>query len=95
MLLNKDKVEELYSSLEGSHQFFREKLGRGLTYAEKILLSHLVNKDQNLERGKAYIETNPDRVAMQDATAQMACLQFMLAGKKQVAVPTTVHCWCK
>src|SRR5258707_860076 len=68
-------------------------LGRDLTLAEKILFSHLDNPDTaDVERGKGWIDLRPDRVAMQDATAQMALLQFMQAGRKRVAVPTTVHC---
>jgi aconitate hydratase len=64
-----------------------------MTLAEKVLLGHLDNPaDQKLERGVAYLDLRPDRVAMQDATAQMALLQFMQAGRKEVAVPSTVHC---
>ena len=71
----------------------REILGRPLTYAEKILYSHLWNPiEAPFERGKSYVDLAPDRVAMQDATAQMALLQFMSAGRKSVAVPSTVHC---
>ena len=61
--------------------------------AEKILVSHADNFDTQVwERGKAMLALRPDRVAMQDATAQMAMLQFMQAGKKKVAVPSTIHC---
>ncbi len=72
----------------------RKALGRPLTLAEKILYSHLDSAMtlQNYERGKSYVDFNPDRVAMQDATAQMALLQFMQAGRPKVAVPSTVHC---
>ena len=62
-------------------------------YAEKILYSHLDNPhEQEIERGKSYLKLRPDRVACQDATAQMAILQFMSAGMPSVATPTTVHC---
>jgi aconitate hydratase len=71
----------------------RKKFGRGLTLAEKILVSHADNFDQQTwERGKAMLALRPDRVAMQDATAQMAMLQFMQANKKKAAVPSTIHC---
>jgi aconitate hydratase len=71
----------------------RERLGRPVTLAEKILLNHLRDPaSQELERGRSYADFDPDRVAMQDATAQMALLQFMTAGLPQVAVPSTVHC---
>ena len=72
----------------------RKALGRPLTLSEKILFSHLHSdqKIENFERGKSYVDFAPDRVAMQDATAQMALLQFMQAGRKTVAVPSTVHC---
>jgi aconitate hydratase len=69
-------------------------LGKPMTLAEKILYSHLFNgePDTVYERGKSYVDFAPDRVAMQDATAQMALLQFMQAGKNKAAVPSTVHC---
>ena len=68
-------------------------LGRPLTLAEKILLNHLRDAEgPRIERGRSYTDFDPDRVAMQDATAQMALLQFMTAGLPEVAVPTTVHC---
>jgi aconitate hydratase len=72
----------------------REAWGRPLTLAEKILVSHLAEGQDvvSIERGRSYVELCPDRVAMQDATAQMALLQFMTAGLDRVAVPTTVHC---
>ncbi len=72
----------------------RKMLGRPLTLTEKILYSHLWAGDVNetFERGKSYVDFAPDRVAMQDATAQMALLQFMQAGRPKVAVPSTVHC---
>lgn len=72
----------------------REKLGRPLTLAEKTLYAHLnpASPLQDYKRGEDYVFFSPDRVAMQDATAQMALLQFMMAGKSKVAVPSTVHC---
>src|SRR2546428_2660672 len=71
----------------------RSRLARPLTFAEKVVLSHLDDpRGQELKPGESYLMLRPDRVAMQDATAQMALLQFMLAGRKSVAVPTTVHC---
>ena len=70
----------------------RDRLGRGLTLAEKVLVNHLRDASQDLERGRSYNDFDPDRVAMQDATAQMALLQFMTAGLARVAVPSTVHC---
>jgi aconitate hydratase len=86
-------VKSLYASFEKAHAHARTILGHPLTLAEKILWSHLDDKNQAaLERGKSFVLLRPDRVAMQDATAQMAILQFMQAGKPQVAVPTTVHC---
>lgn len=63
-----------------------------MTLSEKILYSHLEDPKQEIVRGKSYLYLRPDRVAMQDATAQMALLQFMSAGIPSVAVPTTVHC---
>ncbi len=71
----------------------RKRLGRPLTLTEKVLFGHLDGPARaTLDPGKAYLELRPDRVAMQDATAQMALLQFMLAGMDRTAVPTTVHC---
>jgi aconitate hydratase len=74
-------------------EIVKQRLGRPLTYAEKILYGHLDNPhEQEIERGISYLKLRPDRVACQDATAQMAILQFMSAGLPQVATPTTVHC---
>ena len=84
-------IEKVYSTLEERLNAAREKLGRHLTYAEKVLINHLDNAEQSLERGVSYVDLRPDRVAMQDATAQMAWLQFMTAGLDKVAVPTTTH----
>ena len=85
-------VRKLYESLQARHAQAREHLGRPLTLAEKILTSHLVDPTQEYVRGESYLYLNPDRVALQDATAQMALLQFMLAGRDEVAVPSTIHC---
>ena len=86
-------VETLYRSLAAKILLGRKRLGRPLTLAEKILFSHAADPNsQEFVRGKSYLLLRPDRVAMQDATAQMAILQFMLAGRKSTAVPTTIHC---
>ncbi len=85
-------VEEIYARLPERVALGRERLGRSLTLAEKILVNHLRDAGQEVERGRTYNDFDPDRVAMQDATAQMALLQFMTAGLPQVAVPSTVHC---
>ncbi|MBI4605604.1 MAG: aconitate hydratase [Planctomycetes bacterium] len=86
-------IEKLYGTLETRAALGRRRLGRPLTLAEKILFAHLDDPEgQAFERQKSYLLLRPDRVAMQDATAQMAILQFMLAGRKTTAVPTTVHC---
>jgi len=85
-------VERVYAQLPGRAARGRERLGRPLTLTEKILLNHLSDADQAVERAKTYNDFHPDRVAMQDATAQMALLQFMTAGLPEVAAPSTVHC---
>jgi aconitate hydratase len=86
-------VEAVYARFAQRVEVGRWCLGRPLTVAEKILFAHMRDpEEQPLERGQAYADFFPDRVAMQDATAQMALLQFMTAGLAQVAVPTTVHC---
>lgn len=86
-------IREHYKTLASKLAYLRKKLGRGLTQAEKILYSHLDNPEkQEIVRGKSFLMLRPDRVALQDATAQMAILQFISSGKKKVAVPTTVHC---
>jgi aconitate hydratase len=86
-------VESVYQNLQRNLEIVRERLGRPLTYAEKILLGHLDDaKGQDLTPGESYLLLRPDRVAMQDATAQMALLQFMQAGKPDTSVPSTVHC---
>jgi len=86
-------VRAAYEKLERNVSIIRSRLGRPLTYAEKVFLGHLDDpENEDLEPGKSYVGTRPDRVAMQDATAQMAVLQFMLAGRDNTAAPTTIHC---
>jgi aconitate hydratase len=87
-------IKEVYRQMPGRIEKARQLVGRPLTLSEKILYSHLWDDTaaKAYERGKDYVDFAPDRIACQDATAQMALLQFMQAGKKQVAVPTTVHC---
>jgi aconitate hydratase len=88
-----DQIERLYESLPAKLGRARRRFGRALTLSEKILVAHADDFDrQEWSRGKAQLRLRVDRVALQDATGQMALLQFMQAGKKQVAVPTTVHC---
>ncbi|KAL2841799.1 aconitase family-domain-containing protein [Aspergillus pseudodeflectus] len=82
-----------YKKMSQNLDIVRKRLSRPLTYAEKVLYSHLDDpQNQDIERGKSYLKLRPDRVACQDATAQMAILQFMSAGMPSVATPTTVHC---
>jgi aconitate hydratase len=86
-------IDDVYGRLPDRVAVGRRRMGRGLSLAEKILFNHLADAEsQGLDRGHSYSELFPDRVAMQDATAQMALLQFMTAGLPQVAVPSTVHC---
>jgi len=88
-----DLAKNLYAKMPDVFAKARKKFGCGLTLAEKVLVSHADNFDTQVwERGKAMLALRPDRVAMQDATAQMAILQFMQANKKQAAVPSTIHC---
>ena len=88
-----DFINAVYKKMEDNIAVVRTRLNRPLTYAEKILFGHLDDpQNADLEPGKAYIKTQPDRIALQDATAQMAILQFMLADKTEAAVPVTVHC---
>ncbi len=94
MVFDLDIIKALYAAMPGRVAKARKVVGKPLTLSEKILYSHL-HSDQKLEnfsRGKSYVDFAPDRVAMQDATAQMALLQFMSAGRPKVAVPSTVHC---
>ena len=91
--LDQEVVKKMYSSLPANYEVARKTFGRPLTLTEKILWAHLaVCWKIPPVRGQSYALFNPDRVAMQDATAQMALLQFMQAGLKKVAVPSTVHC---
>src|SRR5690554_6240742 len=94
MAFDIDMIKKVYSQIPGRVDKARELVGRPLTLSEKILYSHLWDGDPSkaFTRGKDYVEFAPDRIALQDATAQMALLQFMQAGKQQVAVPTTTHC---
>ena len=86
-------IKAIYGGLDAKHAYARKTLGKALTLAEKIIWSHLHDAGQGkMERGKSFANLKPDRVAMQDATAQMAILQFMQAQKAKVALPTTVHC---
>jgi aconitate hydratase len=93
MAFDIDMIKKVYAGLPSKIEAARKTLNRPLTLTEKILFSHLhaENPLQNFERGNSYVDFAPDRVAMQDATAQMALLQFMQAGKKTTAVPTTTH----
>jgi aconitate hydratase len=85
-------IEGVYATLDERVGGLRQRLGRPLTLAEKILANHLDDPEAEVERGISYVDFRPDRVAMQDATAQMAWLQFITAGLAEVAVPTTTHC---
>lgn len=89
-----DLIRSVYSKFPERVNAARKLLARPLTFTEKILYTHLADPlpSKPYERGESYVDFNPDRVAMQDATAQMALLQFMQAGKQKVAVPSTVHC---
>src|ERR1044072_2763134 len=88
-----EMVRQVYKTSREKIAVVKGRLGRPMTLAEKVLYGHLDEpKTQELERGKSFLMLRPDRVAMQDATAQMAMLQFMLAGKEEAAVPSTVHC---
>lgn len=94
MAFDIDMIKQVYATMGERVGKARELVGNPLTLSEKILYSHLWdgNPDKVFVRGKDYVDFAPDRVACQDATAQMALLQFMHAGKPKVAVPTTVHC---
>ncbi|MFP6655385.1 MAG: aconitate hydratase [Myxococcota bacterium] len=86
-------VANTYAKISENLEIIRERLNRPLSLAEKILLGHLDDpRGQELNAGESYLLLRPDRVAMQDATAQMALLQFMQAGRDETAVPATVHC---
>lgn len=94
MAFDIDMIKKVYQNMPGRVDAARDLVGRPLTLAEKILYAHLWDGTPSkvFKRGKDYVDFAPDRVACQDATAQMALLQFMHAGKPKVAVPTTVHC---
>ena len=94
MILDVDMLRGFYASYASKVERARVTIGRPLTYAEKVLYAHLYNPGDLLpyKRGESYVDFRPDRVALQDATAQMALLQFMNAGKDQAAVPASVHC---
>jgi aconitate hydratase len=94
MVFDLDLIKKTYSQLPAKVEAARKLVGHPLTLAEKILYSHLSGSlpDKPYVRGKDYVDFAPDRVAMQDATAQMALLQFMTCGREKVAVPSTVHC---
>ncbi|MBX7243152.1 MAG: aconitate hydratase [Bacteroidia bacterium] len=94
MVFDLEMIQKLYDSLPSKIEAARKATGKPLTLAEKILYSHLYKTHANkaFGRGKDYVDFAPDRVAMQDATAQMALLQFMTCGRDKVAVPSTVHC---
>ncbi|MES2567127.1 MAG: aconitate hydratase [Bacteroidota bacterium] len=94
MAFDIEMIKKVYENMPSRIEAARKALGRPLTLAEKILYSHLDVSTPltDYPRGSSYVDFNPDRVAMQDATAQMALLQFMQAGRPKVAVPSTVHC---
>lgn len=94
MAFDIDMIRQVYENFGPRIEAARHLVGRPLTLTEKILYAHLADAlpAKAFERGNSYVDFNPDRVAMQDATAQMALLQFMQAGRKKVAVPSTVHC---
>ena len=89
-----EMIQGVYTRMAKNIIAARKILNRPMTLTEKVLYSHLYNglPTQSFDRGETYVDFAPDRVAMQDATAQMALLQFMMAGKNKVAVPSTVHC---
>jgi len=94
MAFDIEVIKSVYARMPERVEAARKMLGRPLTLSEKILFNHLWDgaAPQNYKRGADYVDFAPDRVAMQDATAQMALLQFMQAGRAKVAVPSTVHC---
>lgn len=88
-----EMVKKVYETTREKVAVVKKRLGRDMTLAEKIMYGHLDDpQNQEIKRGESFLLLRPDRVAMQDATAQMALLQFMLAGKSEAAVPSTVHC---
>jgi len=93
MTANLDMIKGVYNNYREKLTDVRKVLNRPMTYTEKVLYTHLWdNPTKEFQRAQDYVELSPDRVAMQDATAQMALLQFMSSGKNTTAVPSTVHC---
>jgi aconitate hydratase len=94
MIFDLGMIESFYRQLDSRILEIRQRVNHPLTLSEKILFSHIFDQNQTktFTRGVDYVDFLPDRVAMQDATAQMAILQFMMAGKDTTAVPTSVHC---
>ena len=94
MLFDFEMIKSVYQHFPEKMKEVKKHIHRPLTFAEKVLYAHLhpTQKIEDFKRGQSYVEFAPDRVAMQDATAQMALLQFMQAGRPKVAVPSTVHC---
>src|ERR1700759_1299741 len=93
MAFDIDLIQKLYAAIPGKVAAARKLLGRPLTLGEKVLYTHTFETaGKAYERGRDYVNFAPDRVAMQDATAQMALLQFSTCGRDKVAVPSTVHC---
>ncbi len=94
MVFDLEMIQKVYSDFSNKLDVVRDTLKRPLTLTEKILFSHLSNKEgvKDYKRATDYVDFAPDRVAMQDATAQMALLQLMNSGRSRVAVPSTVHC---
>jgi aconitate hydratase len=94
MAFDIDMIKAVYAGMSDKIAAARQVVNKPLTLSEKILYSHLWDGEAKnaFQRGKSYVDFAPDRVAMQDATAQMALLQFMQAGRDQAAVPSTVHC---
>ena len=94
MAFDLEMIRNVYADFGNRVEAARKVVGRPLTLTEKILYAHLWESPANtaFERGNSYVDFAPDRVAMQDATAQMALLQFSQAGRKKVAVPSSVHC---
>ena len=94
MVFDLEMIKTLYANMATRVDAARNVVNRPLTLTEKILYAHLAEAfvKKEYKKGIDYVDFNPDRVAMQDATAQMALLQFMHAGKSKVSVPSTVHC---
>ena len=93
MTANIDMIQKVYAQMGAKQEAARKVLGRPMTYAEKVLYAHLWSEpDREYKRMEDYVDLAPDRVAMQDATAQMAMLQFMHSGRQKAAVPSTIHC---